>query len=107
MVDAGFDVSRNENGEISMWWGTLVADRDASDASYNIPIVLSSIGEDGHILFDGKSDNHIDVKLYISQHKQNSGSRGGSGCNVGVAGLFGTAMICCMAVWKNMPKKQK
>ncbi|MDR1514360.1 MAG: DUF4198 domain-containing protein [Synergistaceae bacterium] len=104
VVDAGFDISKQDEGEIAMWWGALIADRDASEASYSIPVVLSSIGEDGHILFDGRKDDRIDGKFYIARGGQSSS--GGGGCDAGTLGVFAMASLCC-ALALCAPKKRK
>jgi hypothetical protein len=87
MIDIGFDISKMSEGEVTASWGMLVADRDASDARYNIPVVLSSIGEDGHILFDGKRDNNINGTFYIAQtpsQPTQTAKNSGGGCNAGL-----------------------
>jgi hypothetical protein len=93
MIDIGFDISKMSEGEVTASWGMLVADRDASDAGYNIPVVLSSIGEDGHILFDGKRDNDINGTFYIAQapsgpiqpdQPDQPVKNSGGGCNAGL-----------------------
>jgi hypothetical protein len=90
MVDAGF-IKQSES-ETVMWWGALVADRGATDASYSLPIVLSSIGEDGHILFDGRMDGRIDGKFYIAWAEKSPAS---GGCDAGTSGLAAIVMACC------------
>jgi hypothetical protein len=85
MIDLGLEISKMNEGETTAYWGVLVADRAASDVSYNIPITLSSIGEDGHILFDGKRDNTINGTFYIARTAKESGSSGG--CDVGLGAL--------------------
>jgi uncharacterized GH25 family protein len=89
MVDAGFETSKMAEGETAVYWGVLVADRAASSADNNIPVVLSSIGEDGHILFDGKRDGSIDGTFYIARASAPAGKSSG-GCDAGL-GIFALA----------------
>jgi nickel transport system substrate-binding protein len=92
VVEAGFDVSKMADGEVTMWWGALVADRDVSGTHY-LPIWLSSVGERGKILFDGAHDGKISGTFYISGVPESKGS--GGGCDAGFTGLF--AMLFALA----------
>ena len=93
MIDIGFEISKMSEGETTAYWGMLVADRDASDTGYNIPVVLSYIGEDGHIAFDGERNDRIEGTFYIARKSEDSGS-GGGGCDagLGVLALVGLAV---------------
>jgi hypothetical protein len=91
IVDAGFMTMETGEGgsETAVYWGQLVADRDASAAGYSIPVVLSSIGEDGDIVFDGKKDGKIEGTFYIARTGSSGGS--GGGCDAGFFGMFALA----------------
>jgi hypothetical protein len=91
MIDIGFEISKMSEGVITAYWGALVANRDASDSDYYMPIVLSTIGEEGHILFDGNRDGSLTGAFYIAQKETDAG--GGSGCNIG-PGAFMLAVLC-------------
>ncbi|MDR2181008.1 MAG: hypothetical protein LBP21_11945, partial [Synergistaceae bacterium] len=96
MIDIGFEISKMGEGEITAWWGVLVADRDVSDAGSYLPIVLSSIDESGHILFDGKGDGRIDGTFYIARKSGDSSGgsgNGGGGCGIGLGAL---AFLACL-----------
>jgi hypothetical protein len=88
IVDAGFMTTETSEGgsETAVYWGQLVADRDAA-AGYSIPVVLSSIGEDGDIVFDGKRDGKIEGTFYIARTGGSSSGSGG-GCDAGFFGAF-------------------
>ncbi|MDR1732750.1 MAG: DUF4198 domain-containing protein [Synergistaceae bacterium] len=102
VVEAGFDVSRMSEGEITAWWGALVADRDVS-GSHFIPITLSSVGEDGKILFDGKADGKIESIFYIAGSANDDKSSDGSGCSAGMAGAgsFGFLLLGLILTRRN------
>ncbi|MDR1622393.1 MAG: DUF4198 domain-containing protein [Synergistaceae bacterium] len=95
MVDPGFLTSETSEGgsETAMYWGALVADRAHADG-YSIPVVLSSSGEDGDIVFDGKRDAKIDGTFYIARRSEDSDNNGSGGCNVGLGGFVLVGLGC-------------
>jgi hypothetical protein len=90
VVDAGFIVSGMDEGEIPVYWGALVADRGISGSNF-LPIRLSSVGEDGKILFDGERDNKISGTFYIARVTDDA-RNSSNGCDTGF-GVFGAAIF--------------
>jgi hypothetical protein len=106
MIDIGFVISKMSEGETTAWWGVLVADRNASDDGYNMPVVLSSIGEDGHILFDGKRDDSINGTFYIARTGTDKKS-GSGGCDTFSLGKFAMAGVVLSATLRKKRRQRR
>lgn len=81
---AGMEVSGIDQGVVNMFWGALLVDRDVVNGVISQPIDISSVGEYGAMLYDGKHDGNLSGTFYFAKKSSvTDDDDGSSGCDAG------------------------
>ncbi len=97
LVQYGLEISQIGAGIITMVYGGMTSDHDASASQLSLPFSLA--GGAGSVLYDGKQDGTLTGTWYIAR-RSNGG--GGSGCDsgFGALALLGGAVVLRRTVFR-------